>query len=216
MRFYSIFLSALAASTSLCEVVDRQPLTFAPIPEDIYVAPASDTILEFIQSREDLSILSSTLDQLGGFVQALNTSATWQYTFFAPSNKAFNNTGEYFETFAKTAKGKWWLGNLIQHHYVPNAKLKTSDFNSTTIRLQTSTYLYVSAKTVGEDLLLNSAATVTEGNLPVTNGINSPQGIVHIIDRILDPSAQIFESDLPQVKQGFIPGSCSNPLLPYC
>ncbi|KAI8675733.1 FAS1 domain-containing protein [Fusarium keratoplasticum] len=210
MRFYSVFLSALAASTSLCEVIDRQPLTFAPVPEDTYVVPASDTLLDFIQSREDLSILSSTLDQLGGFVQALNTSATWQYTFFAPSNKAFNNTGEYFETFAKTAKGKWWLGNLIQHHYVPNAKLKTSDFNSNTIRLQTSTYLYVSAKTVNEDLVLNSVATVTEGNLPVTNGI------VHIIDRILDPSAQIFESDLPQVKQGFIPGSCSNPLLPYC
>lgn len=104
-----------------------------------------------------------------GFVQALNTSATWQYTFFAPSNKAFNNTGEYFETFAKTAKGKWWLGNLIQHHYVPNAKLKTSDFSSTTTRLQTSTYLYVSAKTAGENLLLNNVATVTEGNLPVTN-----------------------------------------------
>lgn len=102
-------------------------------------------------------------------MQALNTSATWQYTFFAPSNKAFNNTGEYFETFAKTAKGKWWLGNLIQHHYVPNAKLKTSDFGSTTTRLQTSTYLYVSAKTVNEDLILNSVATVTEGNLPVTN-----------------------------------------------
>ncbi|RMJ16101.1 hypothetical protein CDV36_004229 [Fusarium kuroshium] len=210
MRFYSLFLSALAASTSLCEIVDRQPLTFAPVPDDTYVAPASDTLLDFIQSREDLSILSSTLDQLGGFVQALNTSATWQYTFFAPSNDAFNNTGEYFETFAKTAKGKWWLGNLIQHHYVPNAKLKTTDFSSSTVRLQTSTYLYVSAKKADGDLVLNNVATVTEGDLPVTNGI------VHIIDRILDPSAQIFESDLPQVKQGFIPGSCSNPLLPYC
>lgn len=66
MRFYSVFLSALAASTSLCEVIDRQPLTFAPVPEDTYVVPASDTLLDFIQSREDLSILSSTLDQLGG------------------------------------------------------------------------------------------------------------------------------------------------------
>ncbi|RSL51455.1 hypothetical protein CEP54_011419 [Fusarium duplospermum] len=193
MRFYSVLLSALAASTSLGEIVDRQPLTFAPVPDDTYVVPASDTLLGFIQSREDLSILSSTLDQLGGFVQALNTSATWQYTFFAPSNDAFNNTGEYFETFAKTAKGKWWLGNLIQHHYVPNAKLKTTDFSSTAVRLETSTYLYVSAKKSGENLVLNNVATVTEGDLPVTNGI------VHIIDRILDPSAQIFESDLPQM-----------------
>lgn len=39
---------------------------------------------------------------------------------------------------------------------------------------------------------------------------------MHIVDRILDPSAQLFQTELPKVSQGFIPGSCSNPQLPYC
>jgi hypothetical protein len=42
------------------------------------------------------------------------------------------------------------------------------------------------------------------------------QGVVHIIDRILDASAQIFEADLPKISQTFIPGSCSNMALSYC
>jgi hypothetical protein len=28
-------------------------------------------------------------------------------------------------------KGKWWLGNSILHHYVPNTNLKSSNFNET-------------------------------------------------------------------------------------
>jgi len=39
---------------------------------------------------------------------------------------------------------------------------------------------------------------------------------MHIIDRILDPSAQLLEAEFPKVSQGFISGSCSNPQLPYC
>lgn len=45
---------------------------------------------------------------------------------------------------------------------------------------------------------------------------NQKQGIIHIIDHVLDPSAQIFNVDLPKVSQSFIAGSCSNPDLPYC
>jgi hypothetical protein len=39
---------------------------------------------------------------------------------------------------------------------------------------------------------------------------------VHIVDHVLDPSAQVFEPDVAKTSQSFIPGSCSNPLLPYC
>lgn len=37
-----------------------------------------------------------------GFAKAFNTTPTWNFTFFAPSNEAFNNTGAYFETYANT------------------------------------------------------------------------------------------------------------------
>ncbi|KAJ5708164.1 FAS1 domain-containing protein [Penicillium malachiteum] len=213
MRFQHVFLALGAALVAHCEVLDRLPLSFAPIPDGTYVAPVASnvtTLLDFIRSRDELSFLSSMVEETGGFVQALNTTPTWQYTFFAPSNTAFNNTGEYYETYSKTPKGKWWLGNLIQHHYVPNSKLSTNEFSTNPSRIQTSTYLYVGTQIANGTLLLNNIASVTEGNIEVTNGL------VHVIDHILDPAAQIFQVDLPKASQSFIAGSCADPSLPYC
>lgn len=104
-----------------------------------------------------------------GFVQAFDTEATWDFTFFAPSNTAFENLGTYWQTFAATPKGKWWIGNQLKTHYVPNSILDSNSFNSTSARVQTSTYLWLSAQMVSGRLLLNQVATVTEADIPVTN-----------------------------------------------
>ncbi|KAL5335806.1 hypothetical protein BJX70DRAFT_390422 [Aspergillus crustosus] len=85
-----------------------------------------------------------------------------------------------------------------------------SAFNETYQRIQTGTYLFIGAELQNDELLLNKVARVVEGDIPVT------RGVVHIIDRILEPAAQIHEEDLPWLKQAFIAWSCSNPLLPYC
>ncbi|KAL1629889.1 hypothetical protein SLS56_005158 [Neofusicoccum ribis] len=107
-------------------------------------------------------------------------------------------------------KGIWWIGNVINHHYIPNSALKQDDFNATLSRVQTGSYLYIGTQLIEDTLTLNGVAKVVEADIAVTNGV------MHIIDRILDPSAQIFEKDLPKVGQKFIAGSCSNPDLPYC
>lgn len=104
-----------------------------------------------------------------GFSEAFATPPTWSYTFFAPSNTAFNNTGEYYSTFLATPKGKWWFGNLLQHHYVPNSQLKSTSFNATVQRFQTGSYLYVSGQIIGSQVILNNASTITSANLPVTS-----------------------------------------------
>jgi hypothetical protein len=104
-----------------------------------------------------------------GFLQAFDTIPQWTYTFFAPSNAAFKNTGEYFTTFAATPKGKWWLGNLIQHHYVPNSLLKSSAFNSSYTRIQTGSFLYIGTQIVASQLMLNNVSTVTSADIPVTS-----------------------------------------------
>ncbi|OBT58043.1 hypothetical protein VE04_01408 [Pseudogymnoascus sp. 24MN13] len=208
-----IFSVIVITALGLCDRIDRQPLTYATVPEGTYVPPKNSnatTLLDFIKSRDDLTSLAIILAECGGFLQAFDSPATWSYTFFAPSNTAFNNTGAYFSTFAATPKGKWWLGNLIQHHYIPNTQLKTSAFNTSSTRIQTGSFLYVGTQIVGGQLLLNDVSVVTDANLPVTNGI------VHVIDHILDPSAQLFMTDVTKTNQAFIAGSCSNPLLPYC
>ncbi|KAH7391481.1 FAS1 domain-containing protein [Cadophora sp. MPI-SDFR-AT-0126] len=211
---FSILVSFTAViATCSGKRLNRAPLTYAPVPEGMYALPRNantTTLLDLVKSRPDLSTLASLLPSLSGFEEAFDTPPQWQFTAFLPSNEAFNNTGAYYSTYAKTSKGKHWLGNVLQHHYIPNSQLKTSTFNSTLTRIQTASFLYVSTQIVGGTLTLNNVAKVIEGDLPVTSGV------VHIIDHILDPSAQVFEEDLPKAKQGFIAGSCSNPALPYC
>jgi hypothetical protein len=137
-----------ACSSVLAETQD--PLNYRNINPS-YVAPKSSnttTLLELIKSRSELSRLSEALDKVGGFSEAFGTDPTWKFTFFAPNNDAFEkNVGRYFNTFESTPyglrhksicwsltlhrKGKWWLGNTILHHYVPNTNLKSSNFNET-------------------------------------------------------------------------------------
>ncbi|GFF50759.1 uncharacterized protein sll1483 [Aspergillus lentulus] len=228
MKLIPTLLSCLTVCSSVLAATE-DPLNYRNIKPS-YVAPKlsnTTTLLEFIRSRSDLSRLSEALDKVGGFSEAFSTDPTWKFTFFAPNNDAFEkNVGRYFNTFESTPygyptesfrrlltvhrKGKWWLGNTILHHYVPNTNLKSSNFNGTYQQFQTATFLYVGAEVQKGNLLLNKVATVVEKDIAVT------QGVVHIIDRILDPSAQIFEGDLSRISQAFIPGSCSNPNLPYC
>ncbi|KAJ6013233.1 FAS1 domain-containing protein [Penicillium herquei] len=169
------------------------------------------TLLDLINSRSDLSTLARKITEVGGLAEAFNTEVNWKFTFFAPNNDAFaSHTGSYFNTFEGSPKGKWWLGNTLLHHYVPNTELPSSIFNATYQRFQTGSYLFVGSQVVDGDLVLNKVSTVMESDIPVTSGV------VHIIDHILDPSAQVFETDLAQVSQTFIAGSCSNLELSYC
>jgi hypothetical protein len=216
----------------------RDPLSYATIPEGVYVPPKNEsimTVLDLLKSRDDCSTLVSHIEtsagmripsfvfttfsglslmqmEIVGFSQAFDTLPSWSFTFFAPSNAAFRNLGSYFETYFDTPKGKFWFGNLLQHHYVPNSALKLSAFNQTLQRMQTGSYLFVGVQTVDDGVILNGRARVVDGDLAAGSG----NGLVHVIDHVLDPSAMIFEADLPQVKQAFIAGSCADRSLGYC
>ncbi|OJJ06447.1 hypothetical protein ASPVEDRAFT_140399 [Aspergillus versicolor CBS 583.65] len=203
--FFSTIIAGLAAAF-------QDPLSYRSL-KPTYTLPKPDnvtTLLDIIDSRPDLSRLRAALTQSGGFEEAFGTTPTWDFTFFAPNNDAFAHTGRYFSTFESTPKGKWWLGNTLVHHYVPNSILATADFNETYQRLQTGTHLFIGAKVENDELVLNQVARVVESDIPIT------KGVVHIIDRILEPAAQIHEDDLPWIEQEFIAGSCSDPSLPYC
>ncbi|KAI6087340.1 FAS1 domain-containing protein [Hypoxylon rubiginosum] len=210
---FKIFAFILYNCLVFAQDSDRLPLSYRPSPDNLYEPPRSGdsvSLFDYVNSRNDLTVLARVISECAGFAQAFDTVPTWNFTFFAPSDTAFNQTGEYFNTFAETPKGKWWLGNLIQHHYIPNSQLSVSSFSTNFTRVQTGTFLYIGAQVIDGKLVLNRAATVVESDVPVTNGL------VHIVDRIIDPSTMIFEADIDKTKQNFIAGSCSNPDLPYC
>ncbi|PKX89860.1 uncharacterized protein P174DRAFT_464258 [Aspergillus novofumigatus IBT 16806] len=171
MKLISTLLATCLTACSSVLAETQDPLNYRNIKPS-YVAPKSSnttTLLEFIKSRSDLSRLSEALDKVGGFSEAFDTDPTWKFTFFAPNNDAFEkNVGRYFNTFEATPKGKWWLGNTILHHYVPNTSLKSSSFNVTYQQFQTATYLYVGAEVQNGNLLLNKVATVVEKDIAIT------------------------------------------------
>ncbi|SNX85119.1 uncharacterized protein MEPE_03828 [Melanopsichium pennsylvanicum] len=212
LKSFTILLAASAGFVS-AQSSSRRPLSYAPQPQDVYFPPKTQsvtTLLDFIKAKPELSTLLGLLDGSAGFVQAFQTEPTWDFTFFAPSNDAFENLGEYYRTFLATPRGKWWFGNQMMHHYVPNTALNSTAFNATETRIQTATYQYIGAKLSAGKLVLNGVATVTNPDNNIT------KGMVHIVDHVLDPSAQIYNVQLPAEPQAFIPGSCSNPNLAYC
>jgi hypothetical protein len=97
----ALFAMTIAASSA--PSASRAPLSYAPDPPNLYVPPTSNstlTLLDLIKSRPELSTLLSTINEPAGFAKAFATAPTWDFTFFAPSNAAFENTGSYFNTFA--------------------------------------------------------------------------------------------------------------------
>lgn len=96
-----IFLSIFSA----LQLASSEKLSYVAEPREVYIAPKPaniTTLLDFIESREDLSNLSAILREPAGFVKAFDTAPTWSFTFLAPSNEAFENTGAYYSSFAAT------------------------------------------------------------------------------------------------------------------
>ena len=94
---------AIFALKSTVEAIE-DPLNYRTItPSYVPHKPENvTTLLQFIKSRDDLSELADAIHTVGGFKAAFDTNPTWNFTFFAPNNDAFNNTGQYFNTFEQT------------------------------------------------------------------------------------------------------------------
>lgn len=100
MKLLLFILMSTAIHLGACE-----KLSYVAEPQQVYVPPKPagiTTLLDFIESREDLSNLSAILREPAGFVKAFDTTPNWSFTFFAPSNAAFEHTGSYYESFAAT------------------------------------------------------------------------------------------------------------------
>jgi hypothetical protein len=69
MRFSSFFLPLVLVNSAICDRTNRPPLTYAPLPANVYEPPKNisvTTLLDFVKSRSDLTILASALEECGG------------------------------------------------------------------------------------------------------------------------------------------------------
>lgn len=73
MKPYQSLLS-IYASIGCASIIDRQLLTYAPIPADAYTPTVNAsilTLLEFVKSRPELSNLTAVLEQSAGQCMAV-------------------------------------------------------------------------------------------------------------------------------------------------
>ena len=150
-----------------------------------WVANAEPQLDEYIDSREDLSLFSSIIDQgdLRGMVHALGT-----YTLFVPDNDA---VVEYFgATSVDDAKSK--ISSLsdedarfIVKYHMLNDTLHTTDFLETRLSSTNmeSDYLisnYVNAGDGADNYyVINRKARIT------TPDVHTGNGILHVISKVL-------------------------------
>ena len=77
MKFASALLLFSAVTVSVCDRLDRQVLSYAAIPDGVYVPPKNSsivTLLDLVKSQDDLSILAKLLEECAGtFQKQFNT-----------------------------------------------------------------------------------------------------------------------------------------------
>jgi hypothetical protein len=69
MKISKLFALCLLPVLGRCDTSNRQPLTYAAIPDGTYVPQKNSsitTLLDLVQSRSDLSTLASILGECGG------------------------------------------------------------------------------------------------------------------------------------------------------
>lgn len=95
---------ALVLSFTALAIASQDPLSYRSV--DAVYTPSktanTTTLFDFVSSRPDLSNLTAVIERTSGFKEAFDTEPTWSFTFFAPNNDAFENTGRYFLTFDET------------------------------------------------------------------------------------------------------------------
>lgn len=69
MKLYTVISLVALVSFGVCDKTNRQPLTYAPIPNGTYVPTKNSsvtTLLDFVNSRDDLTILAGVLKECAG------------------------------------------------------------------------------------------------------------------------------------------------------
>lgn len=73
MKFSTVLTVTGFAVTASCAYANREPLSYAPIPEGTYVAPknaSTTTLLDFVKSKPELSTLAGILKEAGGMLSS--------------------------------------------------------------------------------------------------------------------------------------------------
>ncbi len=153
----------------------QDSMTPEPMTPESSAAPGSSSISSLAASSQSLSTLTQAL-QAASLVETLNGSGP--YTVFAPTNEAFAELPTGALDFLLRPENKDLLQQVLRYHVVPGevmaADLSTGGISS---------------------LAGGIAVRVTDDRVIINNGsvvqpdIEASNGVVHVVNRVLIPSA---------------------------
>lgn len=138
-------------------------------------AQEETNILELTSETESLSTLATA-------VEAADLEATFQsegpYTFFAPTNEAFEDLPEGVFNELLKPENKEKLVAVLTYHVIPGEVMSddiTKRMNAKTVQGSNA-----SVKSNGESVMIENAEVVKAD-------INASNGVVHVIDEVILP-----------------------------
>ena len=133
----------------------------------------SKSVLDVISENKDLSIFHSYL-QKTGLDRVLAKKLPWNWTIFAPSNKAFNDAPDFLED--EILEDDFFSKNIMMDHMMTGHKTSLDITEKVTTQITVSNkplQIYKSSKLHVKDMV------VVKENLIGNNGV------VHMIDCIM-------------------------------
>ena len=133
----------------------------------------SKSVLDVISENKDLSIFHSYL-QKTGLDRILAKKLPWNWTIFAPSNKAFNDAPDFLED--EILEDDFFSKNIMMDHIMTGHKTSLDITEKVTTQITVSNkplQIYKSSKLHVKDMV------VVKENLIGNNGV------VHMIDCIM-------------------------------
>jgi uncharacterized surface protein with fasciclin (FAS1) repeats len=160
------------------------------------VASASNTVVDVISNNKELSVLASLLKAVG-LIEPL--SGAGPFTVFAPTNDAFGKVPGYKIKLFTDPANKDTLTAVLKYH-VASGNMSSSSFvnNEKIMTLQGS---HVFIEFTVEDVPAMASATCEKDVLFVGNQSVASNGIVHVIDTLLQPPAVLCPDELFWVEQ---------------
>ncbi|XP_076876243.1 periostin isoform X2 [Brachyhypopomus gauderio] len=150
---------------------------------DRVIAPVKNTIKDVIETNEELDSLSTVAREEASFLDKLGEPG--HYTFFAPTNKAFEKLNN--QVLERVLKDKTVLQAFLKYHLLSSVQCSEAILAGT--RFETLEGSFVEIGCDGDSLTVNGIKMVLKKDIVTSNGV------IHLIDQVLLPDAakQVME-----------------------
>jgi len=188
--------SAVFAAIVVFAVVEGSTAAFVQAQTATTTAKPTQTITQIVESNKNFTVLAKLLNKASvqpnvTLAEVLNGSGN--YTLFAPDDAAFAKVNT--SSLAELQNNTTALSTVMKYHVVPTTLLSSAFTGSGTVTTLNGLPLAYSV----------SGTTIEVGNATVTKAnVNATNGVIHVIDSVLEPPATGVATASPTASGGFL------------